>query len=288
MPVRHCLLPAIATASLLSGCALLDGGCYPAGATRATSTPLVSFLYPDGDVATPTDHPVMPVPMRVGLAFVPGDYGNQPVTERYAVLERVRSRFAKLPYVESISIVPEGYLNPRSGYTGLEQIARLQGFDALALVSMDQVAQRRDNKASLLYLTILGAYVVEGTDQETHTLLDLAVIEPRSRTLLLRAAGTSALSGDSTLVEQPAALDRQRASGLELAAAQLTDHLATELDRFAARVKDGTAPVTVAKRGSGGGGALGGVTLMVLAALLLIPRGARAFRGSGRPASAPG
>ncbi|MEZ5533032.1 MAG: rhombotarget lipoprotein [Steroidobacteraceae bacterium] len=288
MPVTRCLMPVLATTSLLSGCAMLDGGCYQgSAATRATSTPLVSFLYPDGDVATPADHPVMPVPMRVGLAFVPGNYGSQPVTERYAVLERVRARFAKLPYVESISIVPEGYLNPRSGFTGLEQLARLQGYDALALVSMDQVATRRDNRASLLYLTILGAYVVEGSDQETHTLLDLAVVEPRSRALLLRAAGTSALAGDSTLVDQPAAIDRQRAGGLELATAQLSDNLAIELDRFAARVRNGTAPVAVAKRGgSGGGGAFGGGTLAVLAALLLMPRGVRAFRGSGRPASA--
>jgi len=292
--LRWVRLSGIALASLsLGGCALLDGGCYSGcGDMRASSTPLVSFLYPDGQVPPPADSPVMPVPMRVGLAFVPGSYGDLPASSRYAVLERVRARFADLPYVESITIIPEGYLNARSGFVGLQQVARLQNFDAMALVSLDSVASLTENKASFLYLTILGAYLVKGSEHETHTLLDLAVVEPHSATLLFRAAGTSVLADDSTAVDQPKAISRQQERGLELASQQLIENLAVELDSFAARVKNGTAPVTVAKRGGGGGGgAIDGLTAMLLLALalmgLLTRRGVRASRETGCRASAP-
>lgn len=269
--------------SLLYGCALLGDACsYGCGSERAASTPLVSFLYPDGEVPPPAAAPVMPVPMRVGLAFVPGSYGNMPASERYAVLERIRARFASLRYVESITIVPEGYLNAASGFTGLEQVASLQGLDAVALVSLDQIARRSENDASFLYLTIIGAYLVEGSEHETHTLLDLAVVEPRSRTLLLRAAGTSALAGDATLVGQESAVARQRGRGLEVAASSLMANLSTELDSFATRVRNGTAPITVAKRGSGagggGGGAFDALSITLLLGLLIVLRVIHAHR----------
>ncbi|GMU67859.1 MAG: hypothetical protein AMXMBFR37_01920 [Steroidobacteraceae bacterium] len=290
---RSLHLAAIVLAALsLGGCALLDGGCYVGcGEERASSTPLVSFLYPNGQVPAPAEAPVLPVPMRVGLAFVPGDYGDLPAGSRYAVLERVRARFADLPYVESITIIPDGYLHARSGFTGLQQVARLQGFDAMALVSLDSVANLSENKASFLYLTIIGAYLVKGSEHETHTLLDLAVVEPHSATLLFRAAGTSALADDSTAVDQSKAIYRQRERGLELASEQLLGNLAAELDSFAARVKNGTAPIKVAQRdgggGGGGGGAIDGLTAMWLLALALMRPGVRAFRGTGYRASAP-
>lgn len=294
-------LPILLAAFLLSGCSLLGEPCMPAcGKTRSSTTPLVAFLYPDGKVPMPEETPVLPVPMRVGLAFVPGYAGDVPPARRQQILEQIRAGFVDRRYVESIVIIPEMYLNADNGFTGLEQIARLQSLDVLALVSLDQVSHRDDNDASITYLTIVGAFLVKGNDHETHTLLDLAVVDPHSRTLVLRAAGTSSLSGHSTWIEQDKEVREQAAVGLDRANARLIAQFGIELDGFEKKVKAGTAPVKVAKRkdletlfGSGGGGgafepwALAPFVVLLLLRLFPRRRGARASRGKSRPASAP-
>jgi len=56
------------------------------------------------------------------------------------------------------------------------------------LVSYDQVTRRDDNNWSLTYLTIVGAFVIPATDHDVATMVDLAVVDPASRSLVLRAA----------------------------------------------------------------------------------------------------
>jgi rhombotail lipoprotein len=57
----------------------------------------------------------------------------------------------------------------------------------MALVSYDQVTYTEDNKWPVGYLTIVGAYIVKGMINDTTTLVDLAVVDPKTRSLLLRA-----------------------------------------------------------------------------------------------------
>lgn len=285
-------MPILIASSILLGCSLMGDPCLPScGKSRSSTTPLVAFLYPDGHVPLPDETPVLPVPMRVGLAFVPGYTGDVPLARRQQILEQIRAGFVDRRYIESIVIIPEMYLNADNGFTGLEQIARLQSLDVLALVSLDQVSHRDDNEASFTYLTIVGAFLVKGNDHETHTLLDLAIVDPHSRTLVLRAAGTSSLSGHSTLIDQDQEVRDQAATGLDRANAQLIAQFRVELDAFEKRVKAGTAPVKVASR-SGGGGAFEPWALAPLLVLLLLRLfarrpGARASRGSSRRANAP-
>lgn len=64
-------------------------------------------------------------------------------------------------------LVPDYYLaiHPgaiNQGLSGLEGVQRLYNLDLLALVSYDQVNYVADNKWSLGYLTIVGAYVLKG------------------------------------------------------------------------------------------------------------------------------
>jgi len=227
------------------------------------------------------------LPIRVGVSFLPEaegrTYGGATEIDRDKVLNAIRERFKSLGYVREIVIVPGYYLHATSvpGYylhhsgegDGLEQIqqlSRLYQFDLFALVSYDQVLDQTQNQASFLYLTIVGAYVVPGNRNETHTLLDLAVIDPRSRSLVLRAGGTSSLGNNVAAVTVESNGIAQRKRGFELATASLLDNFQAELTAFEARVKEGTAPVRVVRSSSpanghgGGGGALDPLMLVVL------------------------
>jgi len=271
----------------LTGCAGLDSlfchGCSRGG-QRAASTPLVDYLYPSGDVPGEDAVPVLNVPLTVGLTFLPSDRMQAlDATAREQVLAAIRARFRSLPYVRDIVIVPDHYLHPKGGFENLQQIARLQRLDVIALVSYDQVTYSGENERAFAYLTIVGAYFVRGNSNETHTLLDLAVIDPASRSLILRAGGTSSVAGKSTAAELEEKQRKLESSGLKIATDTLSTNLEKELELFTQRIREGTAPVRVVKRsaGSEGGGRIDAVLAVLLAlALAVRPARARVSRGT--------
>ena len=66
-------------------------------------------------------------------------------------------------------IIPDYYLTTSPGFAGLEGVQRLYNVDLMALVSYDQVTYADDNKWSLGYLTVVGAYVVKDSTDDTTT-----------------------------------------------------------------------------------------------------------------------
>ena len=149
----------------LGGCAAIDGlfCLHDCGRNvhRAASTPLVDYLYPAGDLPTRDAEPVLNVPLTVGLTFLPSDRMQAiDAAAREQILAAIRARFRSLPYVRDIVIVPDHYLRPNGGFDGLQQIARLQALDVIALVSYDQVSYSGENERAFAYLTIVGAYFV--------------------------------------------------------------------------------------------------------------------------------
>jgi rhombotail lipoprotein len=254
----------------VTGCAGSGNWCIAScGSRHSGSTPLAAYLYPQGDVPKREGVAELQLPIRVGLAFLPARGSAQvpDATQRLQILEGIRARFRKLEYVREIVIIPDQYLVGSQGFTGLMQVSRLLDVDLVGLVSYDQVTQRNENRRSFFYLTVLGAYLVNGTRHETHTLLDLAVVEPASRSLLLRAGGIDATADSTTAVGQGIALRKQQAEGLNRAAAQLNDNFALELGEFSERVKRGDAPVKVTHRASPSGGAGATGVLELLGAL---------------------
>ena len=190
-------------------------------------------------------------------------------------MERIRQRFADRSFVASISFIPDYYLAERRGFAGLEGVQRLYNVDVLALVSYDQETHLGDNEWSLSYLTIVGAYVVKGSQHDISTLVDLAVIDPATRALVLRAGGTDTRHGNATFLEQNR--EARAASGAAFAAAtdQMIDNFDAALKRFQTEVREGTAQVRVVNRNgtprpSGGGGAFDLVLLAMLACLAAI------------------
>jgi rhombotail lipoprotein len=274
------LVTVVALAVSLTGCAGLYEGYE--GRHHEASSSLVGFLYGSKDVP-PVDAEVqLQLPIRVGVSFLPanGSAAPSPV-DRDRVLAAIRENFKSLPYVSEIVPIPDYYLRAGQGdgLTQIEQLSRLHRLDLFALVSYDQITDSSMNKSSLAYLTIVGAYFVRGDRHETHTLLDLAVVDPNTRSLVLRSGGTSSLGGNTTLVEADHHETAQRSRGFELATASLVDNFKRELVDFEARVKAGTAPVKVSRRSSGGGGGGGAIDPTLLLFLLVFSlRGARKWQ----------
>lgn len=266
----------------LFGCAAL----WPDGTVRErhSSSSLVDFLYPDGAVLPEsTSVAQLALPLRVGIGFVPGDdYARGQGTalteeSRAELLREVESRFSSLDYVKNIIIIPQTYLRGRNGLLAVEQVGRLHQLDVIGLVSYDQSTVSESRTSSLLYWTILGAYVVKGNTNEVSTFMDLAVLDVSTRKLLLRAGGIHQGQANSTLIDRARVNRGSQLEGFDYATEDLMANFSAELERFESSLH-ANADVDVVDRSGGGGGALM-TELMTL--ILLIGRLTTA-RSSGR------
>jgi rhombotail lipoprotein len=268
------LVVTLVMAMVLSGCEAL---CAPScGAPREhhSSSNLVDFLYPAGALPPPENSiPELHVPLRVGLAFLPAHDPNAAGPDaalKEQLLEQVRQHFSDRKFVSDIVIIPDYYLGTQRGYPGLQALQRLYSLDVVALVSYDQVMHTQENNWSLGYITIVGAYVLKGDRYDVSTLVDLAVVDPATRSLILRAGGVDTRHGNSTLVDLPQESRESSAAAFSTAADQMIEHLDHALTDFEAQVRAGHANVQVVhKDGSrGGAGAFSWGWLLALVPLL--------------------
>ena len=232
---------------------LLLGACA-AGTTRH-STSVVRYLYPDRTtVADTAGIPVLKLPLRVGIAFVPEpelNRGSSSFTdydppeaasfgegERVRLMKRVTDHFRKQPFIKSVELIPTTYLSPGGGFDNLDQLRQMFDIDVMVLLAYDQLQFTGEGAATLTYWTILGAYVVEGEKNDTRTLMDAVVVDIASRRVLFRAPGTSVVKARSTPVNLDESKLADRRKGFELAAADLTTNLETSLGQFKEKVKE--------------------------------------------------
>lgn len=277
------LLTILAAALVLSACASLRPE-----RSAGVSASLVDFLYPKGEApaAVADEKPRLRVPLTVGLAFVPAGGGGchrcsaPSAALQSELLERVKARFADRNYIREIKVIPEAYLRQGKGFTTLEQLSRLYGFDVIALVSYDQVALGNERTSSLLYWTIVGAYVIKGSHNDVHTFVDTAVLDVKTRKLLLRAPGIDVRGFNATMIESGREVALQSDDALRAATDRMIANLDAELATFRERIKaDNSVIVTrhpPVGGGDGAGGALGWVSLASLLAGLGLRRAARA------------
>jgi rhombotail lipoprotein len=269
-------LVAIVSLSLgLGGCA--DLACFSSCQRHAqNSTSLVEFLYPNGAPPPAQDaQPQLHLPLRVGLAFLPSN--GEPrigpdAAQKEALLQEIRKRFVSRKFIAEIVLIPDYYLQGKRGFEGLEGVQRLYGIDLMALVSYDQVAHEDDNRWSLGYMTIVGAYVLKGTRHDVSTLVDLAVVDPATHSLVLRAGGFDTRHGTVTLVDENRRLRGTATEAFAAATQQMIDHFDGALTAFEAEVRDGKANVRVVSnhgKPTGGGGGLGAIDWLAL--LFLVP-----------------
>lgn len=261
-------------ALFLAGCSTFWNwtGSHRAGA----SSSLVDYLYPNGQEPPDIEEsiPFLELPLRVGIAFVPGESGYGMISEatKMRLLEKVKAEFVDREYISHIEVIPDTYLRSSKGITGMQQVARLYGADVMALVSYDQITVTEDNPSGLLYWTIVGAYVIKATSNEVQTFVDTAVFDVDTASLLFRAPGAHTMSDRSTLVEASEVVRKARDESFGAAMEQMTGNLAVELDRFQERIKeDPTLAQTQWKPGSGGGGSIGWWMLVLLSPICRKP-----------------
>jgi rhombotail lipoprotein len=239
-------------AALLAAVALFAAGChvFDGGTRKRHNSSLVDFLYPRGNHDRPTKPsvPTLTLPLKVGIAWVPESTGGKdqyrprdPVlteARRKELAEAVIPHFKKYPFISSIQTIPTAYLSPGGGFENLDQLRALLGVDVIALLSFDQLQTSESTELSLLYWTIVGAYVIPAEANRTHTMVDAAVFDVASRQMLFRAPGTSKSEGLATPVRTDDRLRVKSDQGFERAATNMVANLQLELAAFQQRIKE--------------------------------------------------
>lgn len=259
--------------ALATGCAVYSGRRVH----RATS--VVEYLYPHrAEPVETVSTPVLSLPLRVGIAFVPEDGARPPqrgsgqpaLSEkaRITLMREIGDHFTKHDFVKSIEVIPTAYLTPRGSFANLDQLRTMFGVDVIALLSYDQVQFTDQGFLSLSYWTLVGAYVVQGEKNDTHTMLDAAVYHIPSRKLLFRAPGISRIRGSATPVNLAEELRRDSEAGFAQAAKELIVNLDEQLALFRERVKSMPEEFTIVRSpGYTGAGALDGFAALLAAGL---------------------
>ncbi len=267
------------TLGLILGTALLAACSFWGSAGRqGVSSSLVDYLYPQGEIPPGPEGqvPNLKLPLTVGLAFVPAQSaGGQVLTEtqRIKLLNDVKAAFAGRDYIREITVIPDAYMRSGRGFGALEQTARLYGLDVMALVSYDQVTHTAERTSSLLYWTIVGAYLVKGNKNDVSTFVDTAVFDVPTRKLLFRAPGLNEFKSSSTLVDLERDVRMAQQQGFERAMADMTVNLDNELATFKERIRtDGSVKVTRASPDGGSGTTDPALLAMLTVALLLAAR----------------
>jgi rhombotail lipoprotein len=172
---------------------------------------------------------------------------------------------------------------PKGSFGNLDQLGTMFGVEIIALVSYDQNQFTDEGLASITYWTLIGAYLVPGEKNDTHTMVDAAVYDIKSRRLLFRAPGVSLIKSKSTLVNLSEQLRADSLTGFQEASRDLIKNLDEQLNLFKERVKAQPQEFQVVKKpGYTGGGSLDAVALGLLviwAGLWLWGRGQKKTRG---------
>lgn len=250
------------------------------GEDRSTSS-LVKYLYSDGNyVAQEPEVPTLRLPVRVGVAFIPSTHAVRVGVHKkdeIELLEKVKSAFDKYAYIDRIEIIPSTYLENGDGFTTLEQVSRLYDVDIIALVSYDQVSRSSQNPASLLYWTIVGAYVIPGNKNVTQTFVDTAVFDVSTHKLLFRAPGIDKINSYASAVGATNDARVKSVKSFENAVVDMTVNLDLELSRFKVRVKEEKIAKVEIRKGYSSGAGSSGFVLLITLSMILVARLSRSF-----------
>ena len=230
-------------------------GCANTTTTKNT-TSAMEYLYPNSDTIVTPSVPSLTLPLRVGIAFTPGDSsvsssgtsrpkmflrsgGQFFLTEKkkHDLMQEVANHFKKYPFVKDIEVIPSAYLEPRGSFANLDKLKTMYGVSVIVLISYDQTQFTDEGALSLTYWTIIGAYLVNGEKNDTHTMLDAVVYDIPSRKMLFRAPGTSLVKGSATPVNLS---EQQRAdseAGFEKAAKEMIENLDLQLASFREKIR---------------------------------------------------
>lgn len=236
---RHSQSYRLILVTLLLPAILASDGCA-VGRNTNNATSIVDFLYPHTarSVVTP-GMPDLPLPFRVGIAFVPGggSYSNYnifalPENRKIELMQQVAGHFKGYSFVKGINIIPSAYLKAKGSFANLEQIRTMYGIEVVALISYDQAQVTDKGSLSLSYWTIDGAYVVPEEKNDTHTMIDVVVMDIESRSMLFHAPGLHHIKGGATSINQGEQLKLDSDAGFAGASKDMIANLDQQLALF--------------------------------------------------------
>jgi rhombotail lipoprotein len=266
---------------VLATVAVLVAGCDTFWGTRDhhRASNLYSYLYPgQKEHVDAPGVPVLSLPLRVGIAFVPAGVGgrnnysfgedqNFSESQKLELMKQISGEFKQYPFVKSIELIPSAYLTPKGGFANLNQIRTMYDVDVMALLSYDQVQFTDEGMLSLTYWTIVGAYVIPGEKNDTRTMMDAAVYDIASRKLLFRAPGVGDIKGSATPVNLSEELRANSKAGFEKAATNMVGNLKVQLADFKERVTNAPAEYKIEFKPGYTGGAFGGMETVIVGGL---------------------
>ncbi|NIV16846.1 MAG: rhombotarget lipoprotein [Woeseiaceae bacterium] len=239
---------------------------------QGTSSSLVDFLYPDGEIppSVSQNMPYLELPVRVGIAFVPAQ-GRETISaaEKQKLMEHTADAFRDRDYVQSIETIPDAYMRSARGVQGMKQVASLHGIDVMALVSYDQMSFSGERDSAIMYWTVVGALFVKGNRNEVQTMIDTAVFDVKTAKLLFRAPGVHKDQRNITLLESDQDLRRLREEGFTAATDNMIVNLDAELDVFRNEVDQGQVAQVAWRQGYSGGGSFGWPIIAMLLVTLV-------------------
>lgn len=225
-----------------------------------------------------SDLPALKLPLKVGIAFIPtkGEIPGLSEARKAMLLQRLKKQMGNYRFIDHIQIIPEMYFRRGRGFDHVAKVGRRHHVDAIALVSYDQVVHMDDNDLSFLYLTVVGAYVVNGSQFDTQTFVDAAVIDVNTKQILFRIPGTDDSVTNTTLMGSVREKRAARYQSFETAFNNMISQVDEEVQYFKRRYlgENGNDNAQNTSRGqvSAGGGAI----QPYFAALLLL---VLAYRG---------
>jgi rhombotail lipoprotein len=199
-------------------------------------TSIIRFLGPvekNNPEKKETSEATITVPLKVGIAFVPSnDFGDFPEKERMNLMQEIAPEFENYKFVESIELIPSLYLEKEGGFSNLDRLQELFDINVIVLLSYDQ-SQFADSGAwSITYWTIVGAYIVKGEKNDTHTLIDASLFHIQSRKMLFRAAGINHLKSRATPINFTEQVRKDSLDSYHQARVDLTKNLKEKLYSF--------------------------------------------------------
>lgn len=235
-------------ATLLLGTALVactlvqDPAVTPRAKNTARSTPLGEFLYPGKQVPLESGTAQLLLPIRIGLGFLaPTDdsTGKVPtIQQRDATIDAVRESLRSLPYVSEVAIVPAYYFGnqPGVGFEKLHDMSSHFDFDLIALVSYEQTVYEFQNMRSFGLVTLLGKDLYKVDVDQALTVIELALVEPASRSLVMRVAAGDKFGDTTTLLDDWRSQSHVRRVSFDRANEVFLATLRTELPKLKERV----------------------------------------------------
>ncbi len=231
----YCVLAASLVVLVLCSCASVENS-----SRQRQVASILTYLFPGSEQVPTASEQVaeIKVPFRIGVAFVPDNSDPKfrlPESDRIKLANKVSDAFANYPFISEIIAVPSMYLETEGGFENLDRVSALLNLDVIALVSFDQVQNAGATGWSFLYWTGIGAYMIHGDQYDILTAVETAVLDIKSRRLLMRAPGVSNIKGTATMVGFSERARLARTRGFDEAIEEMIGKLHDEVRLFRER-----------------------------------------------------